>query len=709
MREEINSRGGAENAEITSANSASLREIKITSSEYDMKKVLIYLFVVVSLTLQTTAQENSLTNTSKSSYAKLRSVNMGDVRWTNGFWADRFQVCKDSMVPNMWHLYTDANTSHAFKNFEIAAGLDTGSFKGPSFHDGDFYKTLEAVASMYVATKDKRLDEIMDHAIDVIGKVQRPDGYIYTKAAIEQKNSTVKKRFADRLSFEAYNIGHLMTTACVHYRATGKTSLLNIAKKAADYLYRFYDTASAETARNAICPSHYMGLVELYRTTGDEKYKLLAKKLIDIRGVAVGSDDNSDRYPFREMQEVQGHAVRANYLFAGAADLYAENGDTSLLNTLDRMWDDVVLHKMYITGGCGSLYDGVSNNGTSYNPNDVEKLHQAYGRKYQLPNLTAHNETCANIGNVLWNWRMLQITGEAKYADVVELALYNSVLSGISLDGKKFLYTNPLAYSDQLPFQQRWSKDRVPYIALSDCCPPNVVRTISEVSNYMYSISNEGLWLNLYGGNDLSTKLENGSEIKLLQKTNYPWDGTINLQFDETPQKPFSVFLRIPGWCHNAKISVNGKLIAIKNNGGEYADVKRNWKKGDQLQLILDMPATMIEANPLVEETRNQVAVKRGPVVYCLESADLNKNSSVFRVAIPTNAQFKTVPGKIANSTIISLETTGEKIADEDWKDQLYKEVSKKPKEKIRMRLIPYYAWGNRVHTEMVVWIPVIK
>jgi uncharacterized protein len=675
-----------------------------------MKKTLAYLLVcIICIHRQSTAQEKSLTNTSKSSFAKLQSVNMGDVQWTNGFWADRFQVCKDSMVPNMWHLYTDANISHAFKNFEIAAGLDTGRFKGPSFHDGDFYKTLEAVASMYAATKDKHLDAIMDHAIDVIGKVQRTDGYIYTKAAIEQKNSSTKKQFADRLSFEAYNIGHLMTTACVHYRATGKTNLLNIAKKAANYLYRFYDTASAETARNAICPSHYMGLIELYRTTGDEKYKSLAKKLIDIRGAAVGSDDNSDRYPFTRMQEVQGHAVRANYLFAGAADLYAENGDTALLNTLDRMWDDVVNHKMYITGGCGSLYDGVSNDGTSYNPNDVEKLHQAYGRQYQLPNLTAHNETCANIGNVLWNWRMLQITGEAKYADVVELALYNSVLSGISLDGKKFLYTNPLASSDELPFKQRWSKDRVPYISLSDCCPPNVVRTISEVSNYMYSISNEGLWLNLYGGNNLSTKLEDGSVIKLTQKTNYPWDGNINLRFEEAPQKTFPVFLRIPGWCHHAKILVNGKLIATKNNGGEYAEVKRAWKKGDQLQLILDMPVTMIEANPLVEETRNQIAVKRGPVVYCLESVGLNKNTSVFGVGIPINAQFKMASIKIDNSNMVSLQTTAQKLDNGQWKDQLYKEVSKKPAEKINVRLVPYYAWGNRGHTEMSVWLPVIK
>src|SRR6185436_1888262 len=300
---------------------------------------------------QLIGQDKSLTNTSTSKYSKLRSVDMGDVQWTAGFWAERFQVCKDSMIPNIWRVYNDANISHAFKNFEIAAGLDTGSHKGPSFHDGDYYKMLEAVASVYGITKDRKLDSMMDKAIEVIGKAQREDGYIYTKSTIDQKNSGVKKQFDSRLSFEAYNIGHLMTTACVHYRATGKTNLLNIAKKAADFLYRFYDTASAETARNAICPSHYMGLIELYRTTGDKKYETLTKKLIDVRGVAAGTDDNSDRFPFREMQEVQGHAVRANYLFAGAADLLEESGDQSLLKTLDRMWDDVINHKMYITGG----------------------------------------------------------------------------------------------------------------------------------------------------------------------------------------------------------------------------------------------------------------------------------------------------------------------------------------------------------------------
>ena len=656
-----------------------------------------------------TAQERSLTNTSKSKYSQLRSVDMGEVQWTNGFWAGRFQVCKDSMVPNLWKIYNDANISHAFKNFEIAAGLDTGSHKGPSFHDGDYYKMLEAVASVYAITKDRKLDSMMDKVIDVIGKAQRDDGYIYTKSTIDQKNSGVKKQFDSRLSFEAYNIGHLMTTACVHYRTTGKTNLLNIAKKAADFLYRFYDTASAETARNAICPSHYMGLIELYRTTGDTKYETLTKKLIDVRGVAAGTDDNSDRYPFRDMQEVQGHAVRANYLFAGAADLYAESGDQSLLTTLNRMWDDVINHKMYVTGGCGSLYDGVSNDGTSYNPNDVEKLHQAYGRKYQLPNLTAHNETCANIGNVLWNWRMLQFSSDAKYADVVELALYNSVLSGISLDGTKFLYTNPLAVSDELPYKQRWSKDRVPYISLSNCCPPNVVRTIAEVSDYMYSISDEGLWLNLYGGNTLTTHLNDGSAIKIKEETNYPWNGNIKLRIDQTANKEFSIFLRIPGWCHAAKIFLNGKPFSTTIKSGKYAAVKRKWNKGDLLELILEMPVTMIEANPLVEETRNQVAVKRGPVVYCLESVDLDKKNSVFAVGLASNATFTPSMERIGNSEVITLKTKAKKISDGDWNDKLYKEVPKQPAAEVNIKLIPYYAWGNRGHSEMSVWLPVSR
>ncbi len=236
--------------------------------------------------------------------------------------------------------------------------------------------------------------------------------------------------FDDKLSFEAYNFGHLMTAGCVHYRATGKTNLLDIAKKASDFLIVFYNKATPEQARNAICPSHYMGLAEMYRTTREKKYLDLLNKLIDIRGTVEGTDDNSDRAPFRDMKRIVGHAVRANYLMAGVADLYAEEGDKTLLTTLDTLWNNVIHTKMYVTGACGALYDGVSVDGTSYIPDTVQKVHQSYGRDYQLPNFSAHNETCANIGNVLWNYRMFLLTGEEKYFDIVELALYNSVLSG---------------------------------------------------------------------------------------------------------------------------------------------------------------------------------------------------------------------------------------------------------------------------------------
>jgi DUF1680 family protein len=653
------------------------------------------------------AQNKALVNTSASPYAKLSSLDMGNVSWTKGFWADRFQVCRDSMIPNLWKVYTDPKVSHAYKNFEIAAGLDTGSHSGPPFHDGDFYKLFEAVASMYSVNHDPKLDALMDKTIAVIAKAQRADGYIHTPTIIAQKNDPKNaKAFADRLNFETYNLGHLMTAGCIHYRATGKKTLLNVAIKATDYLYKFYKTASPELARNAICPSHYMGVVEMYRTTRDPKYLELSKNLINIRGLMKdGTDDNQDRIPFRQQTSAMGHAVRANYLFAGAADVYTETGDSTLMHTLNLMWNDVVNRKMYVTGGTGSLYDGVSPDGTSYNPVDVQKVHQAYGRDYQLPNFTAHNETCANIGNVLWNWRMLQATGKAQYADVMELALYNSVLSGISLNGKNFLYTNPMSYSDDLPFSQRWSKDRVPYIKLSNCCPPNVVRTIAEVSDYAYSVSDKGLYFNLYGGNALNTVLKDGSKLKLDQQTEYPWDGKISITMQQVPAKAYSVFLRIPGWCTGASLKVNGQSVETQLGTGTYAEVNRKWKAGDRIELMLPMPVKLMESNPLVEETRNQVAVKRGPVVYCLESVDMPKGQKVFNVSIPAKNDLKPEYITIENSPIMSLTGKVDVKNEGNWSNQLYREVGSNTS-KVTVRLVPYYAWGNRGHVDMETWIP---
>jgi DUF1680 family protein len=671
-----------------------------------MMKQIIFFVVAIGAGFVSQAQSKSLVNTTTSKYAKLYAPGLSDVQWTTGFWAERFAVCRDSMVPHLWRTYMDEHTSHAFKNFEIAAGLDTGSHKGPSFHDGDFYKTLEAVAAMYAVTHDPKLDAMMDKAIAVIAKSQRADGYIYTKSVIEQKQTGITKQFDDRLSFEAYNIGHLMIAACVHYRATGKTTLLEVAKKAGDFLERFYTRATTEQTRNAICPSHYMGIIELYRTTGDARYLALARKLIDIRGTTEGTDDNSDRAPFRDMQKVVGHAVRANYLFAGVADVYAETGDATLLPALDRMWDNVINHKMYITGGCGALYDGVSVNGTSYNPDTVQKVHQSYGEDYQLPNFSAHNETCANIGNVLWNWRMLQVTGDAKYADIVELALYNSVLSGVSLDGNKFFYTNPLAQSTDYPYQLRWSGGRQEYIALSNCCPPNTVRTMAEVSSYMYSLTDSSVQVNLYGGNVLQTILRNGRTIKLQQETNYPWSGRVTIKAEGLPPGYFSIRLRIPGWCKKYSITANGSSSYKIENG--YAVIQRKWKgKDDMITLDMDMPATLIETHHLVEETRNQVAVKRGPLVYCLESADLRAGENVFDIALPAAMQWRTVPFQVAQGHLMALEGTARLLPANNG-NSLYREVNLQTKA-AHIRLIPYYAWANRGMGDMTVWMPVVR
>lgn len=642
----------------------------------------------------------------------MNNVDLNAVHWTNGFWHDRFEVYKDTMVLNMWKTFNDPDISHSFRNFEIAAGEKEGTHLGPPFHDGDFYKWFEGVASVYGITKDSKLDELMDMIIETISKAQRADGYIHTPVNIEERNDTHKEgAFDDRLNFETYNLGHLMTAACVHYRITGKKSMLDMAIKATDFLQKFYDTASAELARNAICPSHYMGVIEMYRTTQNPSYLELAKNLIDIRGlVENGTDDNQDRVPFREQTVAMGHAVRANYLYAGVADVYAETGEEKLIENLESIWNDIVNRKMYITGACGALYDGTSPDGTAYEPDSIQKVHQSYGRAFQLPNSTAHNETCANIGNLLFNWRMLQVTGEEKYADVLETALYNSVLPGVSLDGKRFFYTNPLRVSEDFPYTLRWSKVREEYITLCNCCPPNTVRTLCEANNYAYTTSDKAIWFHLYGGNELKTKLKDGTEVQLSQTTDYPWDGKINVKVNKISTKnEVSMFFRIPQWSEKSQLRVNGKPVEMSLKSGSYAEVKRKWRKGDIIELNLNMEPILVESNPLVEENRNQVAVKRGPLVYCLESADLADGYKIDDVLIPVDIQFSTKKIMIENSPMVSLEGKADLLStDSSWQNTLYRPVTKN-KQKASIRLIPYYAWGNREKGEMTIWMPLSR
>ena len=675
-----------------------------------MKKqlVLIGLLAAVSIA-KSRAQCGGLTDMSKSRYARIVNVPMGSVKWTGGFWGDRFGVISQTSVWDMWKTWNDPAVSHGFRNFEVAAGTVKGTHKGPPFHDGDMYKWLEACAAVYAVTKDPKLDQLMDRFIGQVTKAQRADGYIHTPVIIDERNKGIdshavdntvigiivgdrhqKGAFASRLNFETYNLGHLMTAGIVHKRATGKDNLFRCAVKAADFLYHFLKNDREELARNAICPSHYMGAAEMYRMTCDARYLELARELIGIRdSVKNGEDHNQDRLPFRQQYEAMGHAVRANYLYAGVTDLYAETGEDQLMKNLASIWDDIAEHKIYITGGCGALYDGVSPDGTTYDQPSIQQIHQAYGKKFQLPNEASHNETCAQIGELLYSWRMFETTGESKYVDMVENELYNGVLPGISLDGTRYFYTQALRKSQDFPYVLRWPKSRQRYISCF-CCPPNTLRTLAEAQEYAYAVSKDGtvLYVNLYGGSQLKEK-----NIDIEQITNYPYDGHVVLKINKAKGLK-TIKMRLPEWTGQSGYQ-------------EYAD---NWKKGDTIVLDLPMKPRLIEANPLVEESKNQVAVKRGPIVYCLESVDVEGHADINQIIIPSDIQLSPIPMTIDGHKFMALEGDAVLVNEPAWDQKtLYREVNAK-KKKVRVRLVPYYAWGNRGDkVDMTVWMNLRK
>ena len=660
----------------------------------------------------------------------MQNLPLGATHWTGGFWADRFNVMSTTGVWSMWDTWNtpwetlDENGkhgSHGFANFQVAAGTVKGKHHGPPFHDGDMYKWLEACAAVYAITKDPKLDALMDQFIEQVALAQRADGYIHTPVVISELNQGIdshantenaagieigkdqKHAFASRLNFETYNLGHLITAGIIHKRATGKETLFNCGKKAADFLYNFLTNDAAELSRNAICPSHYMGATEMYRETGNKKCLALAQGLIAIRdSVTNGEDHNQDRHKFRDQYEAMGHAVRANYLYAGVADLYAETGEEQLMKNLSAIWNDIVQHKIYIMGGCGALYDGVSPDGTTYNQPSIQQIHQAYGRQFQLPQEYAHNEICAQIGMMLFSWRMFQTTGDPKYIDNIENELYNGILSGVSLDGKDYFYTEALRRTKEYPYVLRWPKHRQRYISCF-CCPPNTLRTLCEAQEYAYSLtgtsaSGQTLYVNLYGQNSLKTK-----DLEVEQITNYPWDGKITLTVKKAKNLS-TVVLHIPNWCDQYTVLVNGDAYPV--NDASSVAINRKWKKGDVITLHLNMRPRLVEANPLIEEAKNQVAVMRGPIVYCLESQDIEGNRNINDISIPADIQLKEVPMTINGHTFTALE--GEALAQDgkQWNNEtLYREISDKPVRKTCIRLIPYYAWDNRGIQDMSLWL----
>lgn len=639
---------------------------------------------------------------------KLKSIGIGDCQWTEGFWADKFKTAEEVMVPYMGNVLC-GNVGHALNNFKIAAGLKEGEHKGMFWHDGDFYKFIEAKTYVYAYTKNSKLLTEIDEYIDIISKAQEEDGYLQTQIQLRKDAD----RYENRKYHEMYNTGHLLISACIHNKVTGQRNFLDIAIKHADLLYTIFMPDTKHYARFGFNQTQIMGLVELYRTLGDKKYLKLAEKFINNRGkyevkhdsTTVGypiGDMVQERTPLRESKEAVGHAVLALYYYAGAADVYSETGEKTLIDALNGLWENVTQKKMYVTGAVGQAHYGASTN--------LDMIEEGFIDAYMMPNMTAYNETCANLCNAMFSYRMFGIHGESKYMDIIELVLHNSGLSGISVEGKDYFYANPLRMINNTRDYETHENvtetpNREPYLECF-CCPPNLVRTIAKVSGWAYSVSENGISVNLYGANTLETALSDGSTIKLSQETDYPWNGRIKITVDDCKQEAFEIALRIPGWAKSAEAQVNGQIVSVDSKPGAFIKIERKWQRGDVILLDIPMEINLVEGHSRIEEVRNQVAIKRGPIVYCIESPDLPKNTEVLDVYFNGNTKLEVEHQTdfLGGVSIIN----GEVLLRKDKSEGMYRTVTKPEWESYKTKFVPYFAWSNRGQAEMTVFMPVV-
>lgn len=657
-----------------------------------------------------------LTDTRKSPFAQVYSLPFDAVTWTKGLYKERFDTCMNVTVPHLQKMFESRDISHVVENFKIAAGDTEGDFGGTVFGDGDFYKWMESAVYAAVAGDNQKLLTELEDYVGLIGRAQLPDGYISTKQIISEKKGT-GTRLGDINEFEVYNFGHLFTSACLYKRLTGKDSFLSIAEKAAVYLSRLYEEAEKTgEVQTAVCPSHYMGLAELYRTTGNREYLNLLKKAIELRDcIKEGLDDNQDRLPLKQHETIIGHAVRANYLYAGVADLCLEEEEPELVTVLHHVWNSLVTQKLYLTGGCGALYNGASPYGDFFTH---QLVHQAYGYEYQLPNVTAYNETCASIGGVYWAFRMFCMERKAEYADILERMVLNVNLSAISLDGKKFFYENMLRRTKKLPYELIWGQERAEYI-LSYCCPPNLARMIAQLSEYAYTVDDTGIYTVLYGSSRAEIDLQKGCKATLIQETEYPYDGRIRFYFENVKRNtPLKLHVRIPGWVRKGSLTektASGQNLELKQKfskkeAGSYLTVEVKNPEDTQIELDLGMEPRLTCAHALVEETCGQVAVERGPLVYCLEGMDTGADT-IDDLLIPSDVRLKTEEREIEGRSITGLTGTFlKKEHSQNYsRDALYQDYIEEGWEPVTIRMIPYFAWDNRGMDEMRIWMPVVR
>jgi uncharacterized protein len=633
-----------------------------------------------------------------------KGVNFTAVQLQDNFWLPRMEINRVNTIP---HSFGKCEETGRVKNFDMAA-QHAGKFCTIyPFDDSDIYKTLEGAAYSLHTHYDPKLDKYCDSLIAIIQKAQEPDGYLYTARSIDSINGHAwmgKKRWEkeNELSHELYNLGHLYEAAAAHFLATKKRNLLDIALKSADLVDNDFGIGKI-----SIAPGHEvieMGLVKLYRVTGEERFLKLAKFLIETRGKKQYVKESSDIWtngsywqdhkPVIEQTEATGHAVRATYLYTGMADVAALTGEQPYIEAINKIWDNAVGKKTYITGGIGAAGDG-----------------ERFGKDYDLPNETAYAETCASIGNAYWNYRMFLLNGDAKYFDLLERIIYNGFLSGVSLDGKGFFYTNPME-TNLRNGKPTGEFSRSSWFGCS-CCPTNIARFYPSVSGYMYAQKSNDIYVNLFSSSTVKVQLDNGNNVELSQQTDYPWEGKVNLKINNFDKNDFVLRVRIPGYARNEAfptdlyqfserstantvIKINGQIVYFTLDKG-YALLSKTWQKGDVVEVTIPMEVRRVVAHENVKSTTGKISILRGPLVYCAEFSDNNNRTS--NLILPNNVTFTTEFQKdllggvmvIKSKAIaVNVDASGTKVTSQEQP----------------FVAIPYYARCNRGEGEMRIWFP---
>lgn len=650
-----------------------------------MKKILISTLLLAASLTASAAEKK----TQAGGYP-ITPIPFTDVKVNDAFWGQRLKASREVTIPLA---FSKCEETGRYDNFVKAAHpSEQHEVKGLAFDDTDVYKTIEGASYLLQTYPDPKLERYIDSVLVLVAAAQEPDGYLYTSRTMNPKHphewaGSKRWELVEVLSHEFYNLGHMVEGAIAHYQATGKRNFLDIAIKYADCVCREIGDGEGQTVA---VPGHQiaeMALAKLYLLTGDKKYLDQAKFFLDKRGYTTRTDEYSQAHkPVVEQDEAVGHAVRAAYMYAGMADVAALTGDKSYITAIDRIWDNIVTKKLYITGGIGATGAG-----------------EAFGKNYELPNMSAYCETCAAIGNVYVNYRMFLLHGDSKYYDVLERSLYNGLISGVSLDGGGFFYPNPLESIGQ--------HQRQPWFGCA-CCPSNICRFIPSLPGYIYAVKDNSLYVNLFMSNTMTHSIA-GKPVTIKQQTNYPWDGNVNIEVEKSSNKPFAIKVRIPGWVRNEvvpsdlytfadgkrptyKVMLNGQPIDTKPEQG-YVSIDRKWKKGDKITLEMDMEPRVVKANGKVTADVGRVAIERGPVVYCAEWPD--NDFDVRGIVLNREPKFEVVKRTDLLCGVDQIKTNAQTLAYDDNGRLVAGDVN--------LTLIPYYAWAHRGSGDMTVWLPI--